>query len=325
MHYIKDHQANLVKPTTFKDLGMNEHHLESLLAANIDLIASDESMLIIGQQVQNIKNGRCDLVAINENGDLVLIEIKRDKKDVEARKEAFEFQAIRYAATFAKIKDIEELISKIYAPYLEKNQKDTSGSLTVTEHAKRNLEKFFTQNEISLEDFNERQQIILVASGFDEQTLSAVAWLNSNGVEISCIRLIPYKINDELYIDTEKVLPLANYEDFYVDLLEKGVKIKSKRKTTRTRRSLPRIDAMLDWGVVKAGDKLKAKGYDAYATLLENGNVEVDGEEKSIQQWLRDVTGWASVETYVFAIHVATGKSLSEIRSEYLERMKQAE
>jgi hypothetical protein len=39
--------------------------------------------------------------------------IKRDVKDITTRKEPFEFQAIRYAASFAKIKNVSEISYKI--------------------------------------------------------------------------------------------------------------------------------------------------------------------------------------------------------------------
>jgi hypothetical protein len=48
------------------------------------------------------------------------VEIKRDRKDIEGRKEAFEFQAIRYAASYATIEDPDDLVNKIYAPYIRK-------------------------------------------------------------------------------------------------------------------------------------------------------------------------------------------------------------
>ncbi|MFO8066930.1 MAG: hypothetical protein R6U11_05040, partial [Bacteroidales bacterium] len=61
----------------------------------------------IGSQVTNSEKGRSDLTAIDDNGNLVLIEIKRDIEDIKARKEELEFQAIRYAAGYAKIKTPE--------------------------------------------------------------------------------------------------------------------------------------------------------------------------------------------------------------------------
>ena len=58
------------------------------------------------------------------------------------------------------------------------------------------------------------------------------------------------------------------------------------------------------------------------ADKLKKRNTSYDGfnnEEMSMQDWLKRMTGWKSVETYKFAIHKATGKSLSEIRKEYMD------
>lgn len=54
---------------------------------------------------------------MDNSGNIVLIEIKRDKKEIECRKESFEFQAIRYAASYATIDNVDELVKKVYAPY----------------------------------------------------------------------------------------------------------------------------------------------------------------------------------------------------------------
>lgn len=197
MYYLKDNQALSIEPITFKEIGMSEKDIEELIKRNTDIITEDESILIVGQQVRNVDNGICDLVGINQDGDLVLIEIKRDRQDIKSRKEAFEFQAIRYAASFATIREVDDLINKVYAPYLEKNEEyQVSPNLTVVEQANRKLVDFFKQNNIMLEEFNQKQKIILVASDYDNQTKSAVAWLNSNGVEIASYQLTPYRLNE---------------------------------------------------------------------------------------------------------------------------------
>lgn len=123
-----------------------------------------------------------------------------------------------------------------------------------------------------------------------------------------------------MFLDAKKIFPLEAYEDHFVEL--------NKNSQTRTRRSrskkrvLPRIKDMLDWGVVRAGDELKVKNHDARGVLLENGHVKVGEEEISLQQWLKQVTGWPSVATYQFTVHVETGKTLSEIRQEYMENRR---
>ena len=319
MYIIKDSKAVKVEAVTFSELGIAEADIEEILRCNIDMLCGEEeSLLIVGRQVKNEKLGRSDLTAVDNNGSIVLIEIKRDMKDIESRKEAFEFQAIRYAASYATIESPEDLVKDVFAPYIEKYKNEFElGELTSYEMGIRKLNEFLEAND-AVSDFNNKQNIILAASDFDDQTLSAVAWLNSNGVDMSCFKLIPYKLNDEVFIDAIKVLPLTEYDDYYINLLDK-TSPKAKKKP-HARRSLPKIDAMLEWGVVKPGDIIIAKNYGNEATLLENGNVSVDGKEMSMQIWLKEIFGWASIQTYVFAIHKESGKTLNQIRSEYMEK-----
>jgi hypothetical protein len=320
MYNLSNDKAVKIGATTFSELSIKENDIEELLRKNIDMICDEEeSMLIVGKQVRNVKHGISDLTAVDNKGNIVLVEIKRDRKDIEGRKEAFEFQAIRYAASYATIEDLDDLVNKIYAPYIEKYRNEFErGSLTSSELGTRKLTEFLRENGAE-SNFNKNQKIILAASDFDEQTLSAVAWLNSNNVDISCFKMIPYKINDEVYISIEKLLPLNTYKDYYVNFLESPLK-SGKQKKGITRRALPKINEMLEWGVLKAGDTIVAKGREDEGELKANGNVEVNGEELTMQKWLKDLFGWSSIQTYVFAVHKESGKTLSQIREEYMDK-----
>ncbi len=323
MYILREKKAEKIESVTFSELSMTESDLEEILRNGIELVCDDEeSMLIVGQQVRNEKNGRSDLTAIDNNGNIVLIEIKRDRSDIEGRKEAFEFQAIRYAASYATIKTPDELVKKVYAPYIEKYRNEFDiGELTSYELGIRKLNEFLTANKAE-NSFNEKQKIILVASDFDEQTLSAVSWLNSNHVDMSCYKLTPYKFNEEILLKVEKILPVTNYEDYYVNIMDKSHSLSAKRYKSGTRRTLPKIDQLLEWGVVQAGDVIVAKDRDNEAILQANGKVLVDGMEQTMQAWLKEIYGWSSVQTYVFAIHKESGKSLAEIREAYMEKQE---
>ena len=320
MYNIKGKRAEKLDSVTFSELGMQENDIEEILRCSIDMLCDDEeSMLIIGRQVKNEKLGRSDLTAVDNNGNIVLIEIKRDRKDIENRKEAFEFQAIRYAASYATIASVDDLVKKVYAPYIEKYRSEFElGELTSYELVIRKLNEFLTVNGAE-NSFNKKQKIILVASDYDEQTLSAVAWLNSNNVDMSCFKLTPYKINDEVFLKAEKLLPLTDYDDYYVNLMDKTSPVVKQHKDI-TRRSLPKIDAMLDWGVVKVGDIIVAKGREDEATLLENGNVTVEGKEMSLLAWLKEVFEWSNIATYDFSVLKDNGKTLAQIREEYMNK-----
>lgn len=321
MYNIRNKHAERIESVTFSSLNMLESDIEEILRNSVDMICDEEeSMLIVGRQVQNERGARSDLTAVDNNGNIVLIEIKRDRRDVERRKEAFEFQAIRYAASYATIEEVDDLVKKVYAPYIDKYKDEFElGELTSYELGVRKLNEFLCENDAE-QNFNAKQRIILVASDFDEQTLSAVAWLNSNGVDMSCYRLTPYKLNESIYFHTEKILPVTIHNDYYVDLMDRSRATTVRRTGKLTRRSLPRIEQMLEWGIVKAGDIIVAKGHEYEGRLLANGNIFADNEEKSMQVWLKTIYGWSSIQTYVFAVHKETGKTLAELREEYMKQ-----
>ena len=319
MYLADKYKLSKLDSKTLKELKYKESDLEELLRANIEILSGDdESLLIVGQQVRTKAKGRSDLIAIDSNGYLVLIEIKRDKFDSENRKEPFEIQAIRYAASNATITDYQTLVKSVYAPYIEKhkNEFDLKGKST-NEYALKSMEEFLEQHN-AFKTFNQKQRLILVASEIDDQTKSAVAWLNHSGVDIQCFELDVYVIEGKTYFSPRKVLPLLKYEDFYIGIKDPGEKSSSTNYITR--RNLPRIDELLDQKVVSAGDIIVPKDHKGEAELLPNGNVDVDGTEMSMAVWLKNLYGWSSIQTYVFAVHKKTGKTLSQLRKEYMEK-----
>lgn len=104
MYQIKGNKAERIEAVTFSELGMQENDIEEILRCNIEMICDDEeSMLVVGRQVRNEDGGRSDITAVDNNGNIVLIEIKRDLRDIENRRESFEFQVISFPASYASI------------------------------------------------------------------------------------------------------------------------------------------------------------------------------------------------------------------------------
>lgn len=332
MFLIENGIPSKIEETTFSELNMKESDLEEMVRKNVDMLCDEEvSMIIVGQQVRNEQKGRSDLTALDSEGNIVLIEIKRDKKDIEQRnrKEAFEFQAIRYAANCASIKDVDELIQDVFAPYVEKHKEEFKSkydisSLTSIEIAQREINKFLSDNDNPL--FNKRQKIMLVASDFDEQTLSSVAWLNSNKVDISCYQVLPLKMADKFLIDIKKILPLEDYDDYYVKIASASPNAYTKCQSSDiTKRALPKIDKLMEWELIKEGDIIQAKNKDDTATLVKDGKVRVEktNEVLSLIAWLKSLYGWSSINPYKFSIDKKTGKTLYELRSKHMESQQE--
>jgi hypothetical protein len=309
-----------INTSTFKDLKLKEEHIEEFLRKNVEVIfGEDESLLIVGQQVSNTEKGRSDLTALDEDGNLVLIEIKRDADDIKNRKEPFEFQAIRYAASYAKIKTPDSLVNKVFSNYIE-NHKDefALGELTPTEKGTKILNDFLLNNN-SLKTFNQKQRIILIASSFDLQTLSAVAWLISNNVDISCFSIVPLKIDNKLFLQVDKILPPPCIEDYYVDIKEKQEVESTNNSGNIVRTNFPRMPKLFEWGLLKKGDKLYIKNHDRESSLAEvvdYSYVNYQGNKITYNQWGQDVTGWSSICIYEWAIKLESEKTLDNLRRE---------
>ncbi|MCD2347218.1 PDDEXK family nuclease [Clostridium guangxiense] len=307
-----------IENTNFKSLNLREEHIEEFLRKNIELIFEDETLLVVGKQVVNKENGRSDLTAVDENGNLVLIEIKRDVEDIIQRKEAFEFQAIRYAASYAKIKTSDDLVDKIFASYIEKYKDEFElGELTAYEKASRILNDFLEKNN-ALKTFNSKQRIILIASSFDKQTLSAAAWLIGSNVDISCFELSPIKIKDSYFIDINRILPPPSLEDFYVEVDSKKLPTyKAKRDIPITRTTLPGMDKLFEWGIIKSGDIVVIKNSEnSEATVVDAKYVSFNGEKITFNKWGQKVTGWSTIRIYSWAMIKGRDKTLHEMRQE---------
>ena len=186
--------------------------------------------------------------------------------------------------------------------------------------------RIIIENQLEETDHDHLGKLITYASGKSaslviwlvgkarEEHRSAIEWLNTHTDEdvgfILCqIKL--YQINDSEIAPMFEVLEQPN----------NWAKEMKRPAGVRQVTKLPRIRDMLEWKVVSSGDVLVAKDSTAEAVLLENGHVKYENEEMSMQVWLRKVFGWTSVETYRFAIHKESGKSLSQIRKEYMEQM----
>ena len=155
--------------------------------------------------------------------------------------------------------------------------------------------------------------VVWVVKKAREEHRSAIEWLNAHTDEEIGFILCEVKL---YRIGNSQIAPSF----LIVEKPNNWMREMRREQRSIERTALPRITDMLSWGVVQAGDIITSNYSAEEVELLQNGHVMSNGDEMSLQQWLRGVTGWASVETYKFAIHKATGKTLSQIRREYMNR-----
>lgn len=55
---------------------------------------------------------------------------------------------------------------------------------------------------------------------------------------------------------------------------------------------------------------------------MENSSIFLENNELTMQMCLKEVYGWSSVQTYNFAVHKESDKTLSQIREDYMNIKK---
>ena len=149
---------------------------------------ADPNWMVIGRQVKTGFGKVIDLLALDRDGNLVVLELKRDKtpRDTVA-------QVLDYGSWVKTLAD--EDIADIYQNYLTNYFPDQNA---------RVLDKAFCaffEVEATPEQFNESHQLVIVASQIDSSTERIVTYLNENyGVEINVLFFRVFKDHDNEYL-----------------------------------------------------------------------------------------------------------------------------
>ena len=212
-------QTEKIQEVTFESLGITERYdIQEWVAKDPSILEYDSELLIIQKEFDGFEdtNRRLDLLALDSNGNLVIIENKRDDTGTDVT-----WQAINYAS-FCSTLTKQEIVS-IYRDYLLRYE-NTSYS---EEEVEQFIDDFLDSKNITYP--TDSQRIILVAHNFRKEVLSAVQWLNNNGLDITCIRFTPYKFNDNLLLDVDRILPQEEIKDYTLKMAAKAADIKSQK------------------------------------------------------------------------------------------------
>ncbi len=150
-------ELNPIQTTLVDNDRKETEHLEKWIRTKPEILGSD--ILIIGEQVYT-KSGPLDFLAIDNNGNTVVVELKRDKL---AR--LVLAQAIDYASDLSTW-DIDKL-SEVCISYTGNNLED---------HISENFENI----EIDDLTINQTQRLLLVGFSIEEQLSRMIEWLSNN-------------------------------------------------------------------------------------------------------------------------------------------------
>lgn len=211
---VQDDRLQQLPATTFGAAKFRERSdLQRLLRVHLPELVPD--VLIIAEEFGDWDDSkrRIDLLGIDRRANLVVIELKRGDTGLH-----MELQAVRYAAMVSTMTFDQAVIA--YERFLE--------SGTANEARSRILD-FLGWSEPSDDDFAQDVRIVLFSEDYSRELTSAILWLNTRGLEITCFRMSAYALDKRMLIDFQQIIPLAEAEEFQV-------KVRNKQQVEQTAR-----------------------------------------------------------------------------------------
>lgn len=221
IYSFQENSLQKLEPTTFDSEGILERpHLQAALRQQIDVVAPN--CLVISEEFSEWSESqrRIDLLAVDGDANLVVIELKRNETG-----EQMELQALRYAAMVSKLTFHSTV--KIYQKYLDSQNSDRD--------AENSLLEFLGWEEPQESAFALDVRIVLVASNFSQELTTSVMWLNEKNIDIRCVRLTPYKYQNQLLVDVRHIIPLPEAESYRIKIKQQLEERKEARGLSKDR------------------------------------------------------------------------------------------
>jgi hypothetical protein len=211
---------------SFSSLGFTErNHLQEWLANEPDALG--EELLIIQKEFDGFDDTRerLDLLALDKDGQLVIIENKLDDtgRDVV-------WQALKYASYCSNLNKSQ--IIDIYQQYL--NRYCDGGN------ARELICEFLESpdiDEVVLNSGN-RQRLMLVAANFRKEVTNTALWLLSNGLQLQCFKVTPYSMGEELFLNVDQIIPTPEVKELMIGMTAKEVDEKNTETELKNRHKL---------------------------------------------------------------------------------------
>jgi hypothetical protein len=186
-----------------KQIRKLEEDLEDWIENDPSILGED--LLVIGRQIliPEVRD-KIDLLALDTNGNTVIIELKRGRI-----KDPVDIQAIRYASYVSRW-DYNALENQARNYFLEKGEDE---DFTLNDK----FEKFLEDAVIDqVPDQNQEQRIIIVGRKLVDKLGSVALWLIQHRVDMKVIEVSLFKDEQSLFLQPKLVIPLPTAKKFEI-------------------------------------------------------------------------------------------------------------
>ncbi|MHA3052873.1 DUF4268 domain-containing protein [Acinetobacter sp. ANC 4640] len=236
--YIIDRETKKISPlskNSFKQLGFKEREdLQEWIANEPNVLGED--LLIIQKEFDGFDETkeRLDLLALDKNGNLVIIENKLDDSGRDVV-----WQSIKYASYCASLKN--QNIVQIYKDYLNKyKRKYDENNQLVPVDAEAEICEFLGAADLEEVTLNQgtSQRIILIAANFRKEVTSTALWLLNQGIDIKCFKVELYTLDYQIFFDIEQIIPTPEAQELMISITAKQIEEKNIDNVQKSRHEI---------------------------------------------------------------------------------------
>lgn len=239
--FTVNHQTNRISPVRtkkFSELGFTERkHLQEWLAHEPSALG--EELLIIQKEFDGFDDTRerLDLLALDKDGNLVIIENKLDDSGRDVV-----WQALKYASYCASLTKAQ--IVDIYQQYLDRYEPVTAevDLLNAPASASARICEFLDAPDLDELKLNlgNSQRIMLVAANFRKEVTSTALWLLGQGISIACFKITPYSLGEQLLINIDQIIPTPEAKELMIGINAKEAEEKTTEVVLKNRHTVRR-------------------------------------------------------------------------------------
>lgn len=235
--FTVDHHTNRISPVktkTFGELGFTERkHLQEWLAHEPSALG--EELLVIQKEFDGFDDTRerLDLLALDKDGNLVIIENKLDDSGRDVV-----WQALKYASYCASLTKLQ--IVEIFQQYLNRYEKraGSGGSFDASSQICEFLDAP-DLDEVKL-NLGNSQRIMMVAANFRKEVTSTALWLLGQGINIQCFKVTPHALGEQLLINIDQIIPTPEAKELMIGINAKEAEEKSTEVVLKNRHNVRR-------------------------------------------------------------------------------------
>ena len=262
--------AQRAQQISLAEAGLRERaDLQEWIRENPEILGDGVRIVTFEFGAWRVRDGhaadRLDLLGLDDDGRLVVAELKRGLAP-----DTVEMQAIKYAAFASRF--TPQTLAESHAAYLS-----AAGGAPVSVDAAREQLEEHAGGELD-PDLLRRPRIALVAASFPARVTASAVWLTEMGISVSLIEFNAYRTAHDIVLTVSQSWPIRDVEDFTVS--PRHVDLEAAEERVRSRREASAVTTLVADGTIDEGALLELDSGVLPARLRDDVDRWVDEDHR---------------------------------------------